>query len=355
VSVKKSTIFLIALIFLSGTFFALPRFMENQEESLPKKKHPIAIAVHGGASDIKKMNLTPEQEKKYLETLDLSVQTGYMILLAGGKSEDAVVASIKVLEDSPLFNAGKGSVFTNDSTVEMDAAIMVGNEEKAGAVAGVMRLKNPIEGAKLVKDSSKYVFLYGSGADDYGFKHGLPAESQEYFKTEFRRNQWLKIQHSDTTHLDNEGPIDERKVDKFGTVGCVAIDASGVLCAGTSTGGIVNKRYHRIGDSPIIGAGTYANRYCAVSCTGKGEEFIRLVVAKDIASLMEYKKYSLDKACKTVIQNKLTSIGGRGGCIAIDCEGHIVMEFTTSGMFRGSINAQGKKELSIYAAQPAAK
>lgn len=346
---KKYLIFLLVSVSIIGTISAFSTTMIEQDSTYSAKKHqPIAIAVHGGASDIRKMNLTPEQEKIYLETLDKSVQAGYLILLAGGNAEDAVVASIKVLEDSPLFNAGKGSVFTNDSTIEMDAAIMVSNGQKAGAVAGVMRLKNPIEGARLVKDSSKYVFLYGDGADEYGAKHGLATETQEYFKTEFRRNQWLKIQHSDTTHLDNEGPIDERKVNKFGTVGCVAIDSHGVLCAGTSTGGIVNKRYHRIGDSPIIGGGTYANDYCAISCTGKGEEFIELVVAKDIAALMEYKHYSLCKAMRLVIQKKLPAMGGRGGCIGIDSSGNIVMEFTTSGMFRASINSSGRKELKIY-------
>lgn len=332
-----------------GIISAFSTPMTAQEISNPtKKSHPIAIAIHGGASDIRKMNLTPEQEKLYLETLDKSVQAGYLILLAGGNAEDAVVASIKVLEDSPLFNAGKGSVFTNDSTIEMDAAIMVSDAPKAGAVAGVMKLKNPIEGARLVKDSSKYVFLYGDGADEYGAKHGLATETQEYFKTEFRRNQWLKIQHTDTTHLDNEGPIDERKVNKFGTVGCVAIDSHGVMCAGTSTGGIVNKKYNRIGDSPIIGAGTYANAFCAISCTGKGEEFIELVVAKDIAALMEYKHYSLKKAMNIVIQKKLPAAGGRGGCIGIDSSGNIVMEFTTSGMFRAFINAKGQKEIKVY-------
>lgn len=349
---KKKRIFLIAIVFSLLAITALSSIMETHETSTTdKKKHPIALAIHGGASDIRKMNLTEEQEKLYIETLDKSLQAGYLILLAGGAAEDAVVAAIKVMEDSPLFNAGKGAVFTNDSTIEMDAAIMVSNQHKAGAVAGVMHLKNPIEGARLVKDSSKYVFLYGKGADDYGAKHGLSIEDQSYFKTEFRRNQWLKIQHSDTTHLDNEGPLDERKVNKFGTVGCVAIDVNGVLCAGTSTGGIVNKRYNRIGDSPIIGAGTYANSFCAVSCTGKGEEFIRLVVGKDIASLMEYKHYSLSKAVNTVIQKKLPELGGRGGCIAINAHGEIVMSFTTSGMFRGSINAKGEKSIQIYSDQ----
>lgn len=335
--------------------------MSFQSVAMKKKPNNIAIAVHGGASDIVKMNLTPEQEKAYQDVLSAALDSGYTILEGGGTAEAAVVAAIVVLEDSPMFNAGKGSVFTKDSTIEMDAAIMDGNTLKCGSVAGVATVKNPIKAAKMVKDSSKFVFLSGAGADQFAKEHGLEIMPPEYFKTEFRRNQWLKTKNSDTVHLDNDGkgsynPVDENKFNKYGTVGCVALDKDGNLCAGTSTGGVVNKKYNRIGDSPLIGAGTYAkNATCAVSCTGKGEDFIRLVVAHDISSLMEYKNYSLKHSVDEVIQHKLKDIGGRGGCIAIDGKGHIEMSFTTSGMFRGCIDVKKVKTVSIYGEKPAGK
>ena len=317
------------------------------ENTITEKNH-IAIAIHGGASDIKNLNLTVEQEKKYYEVLNQSLDSGYAVLRAGGKAEDAVVAAITVLEDSPLFNAGKGSVFTYSGEIEMDAAIMKGTTKQCGAVANVKHVKNPIKAARMVMDSSRFVFLSGEGADEFAAEHGLDTVPQDYFKTDFRYLQWKKVKDSDTTHLDNDGPLDERKINKFGTVGCVALDQYGNICAGTSTGGIVNKRYQRIGDSPLIGSGTYADERCGISCTGKGEDFIRLCVAHEIASKMKYKRQSLHRATETTIMHDLTGISGRGGCIAIDKKGNIEMPFTTSGMFRGKIDTHGEKFLAIY-------
>ena len=318
------------------------------------KTHKIAIALHGGASNVLNMNLTPQQDSAYKASLSAALEIGYKILQNGGTSIDAVTQTVKYLEDNPLFNAGKGSVFTADSINEMDAAIMNGSNLKCGAVAGVHTIKHPILAAKLIMDSSQFILLSGKGAEKYAEKNNLEIVNPEYFKTEFRWNQLLKLKNTDTTILDHDlkgkiDPIDENKFDKFGTVGCVAIDYYGNLSAATSTGGIVNKKYNRIGDTPIIGAGTYANnKSCAVSCTGKGEDFIRLVAAHDISSLILYKKKSLKNAVNNVIQKKLIDIKGRGGCIAIDKNSNIAISFTTSGMFRAYIDKKGKKFVGIY-------
>lgn len=317
-------------------------------------KHKIAIAIHGGASNIKLAELSDAQQQEYKQTLSRSLDSGYAVLLRGGSAEEAVIASILILEDSPIFNAGKGSVFTNDSTIEMDAAIMCGKELKAGAVCGVQTIKNPITAAYQVMKHSKFLLLSGAGAEKFAKEQGCEIESPEYFKTEFRRKQFMKLKNTDTVQLDNDSkgfvqPIDETKSEKYGTVGCVAIDQFGNLAAGTSTGGIVNKKYNRVGDSPIIGAGTFANNQtCAISCTGKGEDFMRLVAAHDISCLMDYKHYSLSKAMDEVIQNKLKAHHGRGGCIGIDKNGNIYQSFTTSAMFRGMIDRNGLKQVAIF-------
>lgn len=322
--------------------------------------HPV-LAVHGGASNIKSLNLTPDQQAEYTRTLSEALDSGYAVLKAGGKASEAVVSAIKVLEDSPLFNAGRGSVLTSDTTVSMDAAIMGGKLLKCGAISGVSHVKNPIMLARKIMENSPYVFLSGAGAEQYAREQGLTMVEMDYFITDFRRKQLLKSKATDSIQLDNEknqlkdsskseiNPVDETDFEKFGTVGCVALDMHGNLAAGTSTGGIVNKKYDRIGDSPVIGAGTYANNLtCAVSCTGKGEDFIRLVAAYDISARMEYLKEPLDSAVNRVILKKLKDKGGRGGCIAIDAKANIHMAYTTSGMFRGFIDKSGKKTVKIF-------
>jgi len=316
----------------------------------------FGIAIHGGAGNLVKLKLTPAQEKEYTLKLTEALQTGYAILEKGGSSIDAVEAAVKILEDSPLFNAGKGSVFTNDGKNEMDAAIMDGGTLKAGAVAEVRTIKNPISAARKVMENSDFVFLSSRGAEAFAKKEGLEIVDTSYFFEQYRWDQMIRVRDSskgnkDTANTGSTHPF-ERPEDKFGTVGAVALDKSGHLSAATSTGGIVNKKYNRIGDSPLIGCGTYANdRTCAVSCTGHGEDFIRLVAAKDVSDMMEYKGWSLSRAMLEVIKVKLPKINGRGGAIAIDRSGNISMPFTTSGMYRGYMS-NGKCVVMIYEDPP---
>lgn len=335
-------------------FFLLPLLGSQPLEKTMSSKTKIAIAIHGGASNIQKMNLTPEEEQAYMATLSAALDSGYVILKRGGSSVEATVAAVRVMEDSPLFNAGRGSVIAHDGAIEMDAAIMDGATLRCGAIAGARTIRNPITAARKIMENGQFILLAGEGADAFARDNGIETVDTSYFFTPFRIEQWEKARHKAGTQLDNESrgsinPVDELEVEKFGTVGCVALDAMGNLAAATSTGGLVNKQYHRVGDSPLIGAGTYAdNQTCAVSCTGKGEDFIRLVVAHNIASRMRYEQISLRKAARNTIQKDLKNAGGRGGCIAIDCEGHITMPFTTSGMFRGKIGTNGKKTVEIY-------
>ena len=292
------------------------------------------IAIHGGAGIILKGDLSIEKEKLIREKLDEAISHGYEILKSTGSSTDAVVETIKILENSPLFNAGKGAVFTNQGTIEHDASIMNGETLNAGASTGTMHIKNPITLAHSIMTSSEHVFLSREGAEEFAKLQNLEMVEQDYFYTDFRLNQLEKQKNTDS---------------KFGTVGCVAMDINGNLAAGTSTGGMTNKKWGRIGDSPIIGAGTYANnKTCAVSCTGSGEYFMRSVVAYDISALMEYKDLSLNEAVYNVIHKKLPSLGGDGGLIAIDNQGNIVMYFNTPGMYRASINKDGEKNIDIY-------
>ncbi|MDG2173702.1 MAG: isoaspartyl peptidase/L-asparaginase [Flavobacteriaceae bacterium] len=300
------------------------------------KDHPSqpVIAIHGGAGIILKGDLSIEKEKLILEKLDEAISHGYEILKSTGSSTDAVVETIKILENSPLFNAGKGAVFTNQGTIEHDASIMSGENLNAGASTGTMYVKNPITLAHSIMTNSEHVFLSREGAEEFAKLQNLEMVEQDYFYTDFRFNQLKKQKNSPS---------------KFGTVGCVAMDINGNLAAGTSTGGMTNKKWGRIGDSPIIGAGTYANnKTCAISCTGSGEYFMRSVVAYDISALMEYKGLSLKEAVFKVIHKKLPSIGGDGGLIAIDNKGNIVMDFNTPGMYRASINKDGEKNIAIY-------
>ena len=294
--------------------------------------HPV-IAIHGGAGVILKGDLSEEREKLIREKLDEAISRGYQILNASGSSTDAVIETIKILENSPLFNAGKGAVFTNNGTIEHDASIMNGADLNAGASSGTMHVKNPITLANAIMTKSDHVFLSGSGAEEFAKKENLDMVEQDYFYTEFRFNQLKKMKDDS----------------KFGTVGCVAMDKKGNLVAGTSTGGMTNKKWGRIGDSPIIGAGTYANNNtCAVSCTGSGEYFMRSVVAYDVSALIEYEKLSLKDAVSKIIHKKLPAIGGDGGLIAIDNKGNIAMDFNTPGMYRASIIKNGEKVIEIY-------
>lgn len=316
-------------------------------------KENFAIALHGGAGTILKQNMTPALEKEYRLEIEQALQLGYDTLKKGGSSLDAVVVAIKMLEDSPLFNAGKGSVFTADGKNEMDASIMDGRTLMAGAVAAVHTIRNPIEAARCVMERSEHVLMVGVGAEEFAKKCGCRFEQPPYFYEQKRWDQLQKIKETEKTELDHGSVIKpgiENKTDeKFGTVGVVALDKNGNLAAGTSTGGMTNKKYGRVGDSPIIGAGTYANnKTCAVSCTGHGEYFIRSVVAYDVSALMEYKGLSLKDAADEVVMKKLVKLEGEGGLVAMDAKGNITMPFNTPGMYRGYIKSTGEKEVLIY-------
>lgn len=312
----------------------------------------FAIVIHGGAGTILKKNMSPELEAQYKSKLEEAVKVGYAILKNGGSSLDAVEKTINVLEDSPLFNAGKGAVFTNQGKNELDASIMDGKTLNAGAVAGVTIVKNPISLARAVMEKSEHVLLAREGAEHFAKENGIEIVNPAYFYTENRYQSLLRAQEKEKKEL-NSGSTSFYdpfiKDNKFGTVGCVALDKNGNLAAGTSTGGMTNKKWGRIGDTPIIGAGTYANnKTCGVSSTGWGEFFIRNVVAYDISALMEYKGLSLENAAKEVIQKKLSKLGGDGGIVAMDKDGNITMEFNTAGMYRASINTKGELAIGIY-------
>lgn len=315
----------------------------------------FAIVIHGGAGTILKKNMTDDQEKAYQEKLQEALDSGYAILKSGGTAIAAIEKAIVVMEDSPLFNAGKGAVYTNAATNELDASIMDGKTLNAGAISGVSHIKNPIKLARVVMEKSEHVMLSGKGAEDFAKQHQLEVADSTYFYNEHRLKQLNKIKETEKIQLDHsdnddeQGDITEFKDSKFGTVGAVALDKHGNLAAATSTGGMTNKKFGRIGDSPIIGAGTYANNAtCAVSCTGHGEFFIRNVVAYDVAALMEYKNLSLLDAANYVVKEKLVKLGGDGGLIAIDSQGNIAMPFNTAGMYRGYKKSSGENQILIY-------
>tara|TARA_B100002019_G_scaffold286164_1_gene296210 strand:+ start:1872 stop:2816 length:945 start_codon:yes stop_codon:yes gene_type:complete len=287
--------------------------------SCEKSTNNYAIVIHGGAGTVIRENTSKEMQEKYEDKLREALQVGYSILEKGGNSVDAVENTIKILEDSELFNAGKGSVLTNEETVEMDASIMTGHDQNAGAVATLKTIKNPISAARAVMEKSNHVFLSGDGAENFAKEVGLETVNNKHFITESQLNQIRKI-----------------KENKYGTVGCVALDKSGNITAGTSTGGMMNKKWNRIGDVPVIGAGTYANnKTCGISTTGWGEYFIRNVVAYDISAMMEYQNKSMEEAAKISIFDKVGKMGATGGVIGIDKDGNIVMEFNSPGMYRG--------------------
>ncbi|CAM4248884.1 isoaspartyl peptidase/L-asparaginase family protein [Gillisia limnaea] len=305
----------------------------------------IAIAIHGGAGTLLKGQMTPEKEKEYKATLQNALEIGYTLLEQGASAVEAVEKAVITLEDSHLFNAGKGSVFTADETHEMDAAIMEGKTLNAGAVTLISGIKNPISLARDVMEKSDHVFLAGEGALEFAKSLNYTFEDPTYFYDEFRHQQWLDIKDSNAFQLDHSA----KKDSKFGTVGAVACDKNGNIAAGTSTGGMTNKKFGRIGDSPMIGAGNYANnKTCAVSCTGSGEYFIRGVVAYDVSCLLEFKKLSLKDAANEVINKRILEIGGDGGLIAVDAKGNIAMPFNTEGMYRACKNSEGLEEVLIY-------
>ena len=287
--------------------------------SCEKPINNYAIVIHGGAGTVIRENTSKELQKKYEDKLKEALEVGYSILENGGNSIDAVEKTIKILEDSELFNAGKGSVLTNDEIVEMDASIMTGNDLNAGAVATLKTIKNPISAARAVLEKSEHVFLSGTGAENFAIDNGLETVNNSYFITENQLKQIKKI-----------------KENKYGTVGCVALDKSGNITAGTSTGGMMNKKWNRIGDVPVIGAGTYANnKTCGISATGWGEYFIRNVVAYDISAMMEYQNKTMEEAAKISIFEKVGKMGATGGVIGIDKNGKVMMEFNSPGMYRG--------------------
>ena len=308
------------------------------------------MVIHGGAGTITKEDMTPELEDAYLKGLQSALDAGYAVLEQGGTAVNAVKAAVVVLEDSPLFNAGRGSVFTKKGLQEMDAAIMDGIDLSAGAVAGVRNVRNPIILATEVMRNSDHVFLSGKGANDFAIKQGIKLEPDEYFFSQFRYDQWKAVRDSDNYSLDHtHQDVNEFKDKKFGTVGAVALDAKGNLAAATSTGGMTNKKYGRIGDTPIIGSGTYANnKTCAISCTGHGEVFLRAVAAFDVHALMEYKGEDLQTACETVVLKKLVDMEGEGGLIAVDADGNAAMVFNSAGMYRGVRSSKGKNDVAIY-------
>lgn len=304
-----------------------------------------ALVIHGGAGTILQSTMSPVLEKEYKEGLGDSLQAGNTILEKGGSALDAVEAAVAVLEDNPLFNAGKGAVFTHEGKNEMDASIMCGKTKRAGAVAGVMNIRNPVKLARAVMEQSEHVLLCGRGAEEFARSINQPFEPDAYFFVQQRYDQLMAIRDSGTTQMDHTSANEK----KFGTVGAVALDKHGNLAACTSTGGMTNKRYGRVGDTPIIGAGTYANNItCGVSCTGHGEYFIRSVVAYDISCLMEYKGLSLQQACDLVVNDKLVKTGGEGGLIAIDSLGQVEMVFNSEGMYRGMKKEGEEFVLGIY-------
>jgi beta-aspartyl-peptidase (threonine type) len=316
---------LVLLIFFSAALFGQQKY---------------AVVIHGGAGVMSKSAMSDERQAEYKAKLDEALLVGSNLLKNGATSTEAVVEVIKILEDSPLFNAGKGAVFNSNGENELDASIMEGKNLNAGAIAGVKDIKNPITAARAVMENSEHVLLSGKGASEFAREQNLEMVKNKYFYTPTRYESLRRLQKQERKRTPS---------DNTGTVGCVALDVYGNLCAGTSTGGMTNKKYGRIGDSPIIGAGNYANnKTCAVSCTGHGEYYIRLGVARDISALMEYKNMEVAEACREEIR-KLGELGGTGGVIALDANGNVAMEFNTSGMFRGYIKSTGEKEIAIFA------
>ena len=326
----------------------------NKKEAEAKRRQPnsFSIVIHGGAGGIKREYFTHEQQEAYSKKLEEALNAGYTILENGGISLDAIQAAINVMEDSPLFNAGKGAVYNNDGNQEMDAAIMDGNTLNSGAVAGVNHIKNPILAARIVMDSSKHVLLSGKGAEIMAKKYGIEMVDSSYFFTEKRLNQLRKIQGKEKTQLNHTAFLIKHELiddHKYGTVGAVAIDKNGNIAAGTSTGGMTNKKYGRIGDVPIIGAGTYANNLtCGISATGTGEYFMRTVAAHEVSSLIQYKGMTIKEALHEVLFNQIGPLGGEGGMILVDKNGDVSWDFNSTGMFRGYKKSDGDTKIEMF-------
>jgi len=300
-----------------------------------------SIAIHGGAGAMPRANLSAEREKHYLASLESALDAGYAVLQRGDSSLDAVTTAVRILEDDPLFNAGRGAALTREGTAELDAAVMEGRQQRAGAVASVRHVRNPIELARRVMEKSRHVLLVGPGAEEFALEEGMSLVPNLYFRTAERQRQLESEQRGQV--------VSDLVPSTSGTVGAVAFDQHGTVAAATSTGGMTNKRSGRVGDSPIIGAGTFAkNGVCAVSATGHGEYFIRAVAAHHIAAAVEYRGLSLRDAARELLHRILRALGGDGGVIGVDREGHTVMEFSTEGMFRGARNSRGLRQIAIY-------
>jgi beta-aspartyl-peptidase (threonine type) len=304
------------------------------------------LVIHGGAGTILRENMTDDMEKAYRQGLEDALTVGYQLLEKGGTAIDAVKAAVVSLEDNILFNAGRGSVFASDGSQEMDASIMDGSNLMAGAVSGVKNIRNPVELAHVVMVNSGHVMLTGDGANAFAESSGIPTEPDDYFFSQLRYDQWMQVRGTTSAALDHNVQVKDKK---FGTVGAAACDQFGNIAAATSTGGMTNKQWGRVGDSPVIGAGTYANNNtCAISCTGHGEIFIRTVAAYDVSCLMEYRGLSLQQAMDRVVLDKLVKMEGEGGMIGVDAKGNAALVFNSAGMYRGIWNSAGLKEVNIY-------
>jgi beta-aspartyl-peptidase (threonine type) len=361
----KNLLLLFAIILFVSCQEKQPETTLQPAQEEPQQTSEFAIVIHGGAGTIRKENMTPELEAQYNVKLTEAIKAGHAILKNGGSSMDAVEATIRIMEDSPLFNSGKGAVFTHDGINSLDASFMDGETLNAGAVAGVTTVKNPISLARKVMTDSEHVLLSGAGADAFAKAEQdstIEIVSNSYFYTENRFNSLQRVLEREKKMMEEES-MEEKKTamremelqdpffkdSKYGTVGCVALDKNGNIAAGTSTGGMTNKKYGRIGDSPIIGSGTYANNAtCGVSSTGHGEYFIRAQVAYDISALMEYGGMTLKEATDKVIQDKLVELGGTGGIVALDYLGNVSMEFNTPGMYRATMNDKDELVVGMY-------
>lgn len=350
----KNVFYLFLVIIISSCTYKME--IGDSEDPKPEQVNEFAIVIHGGAGTIKKENMTPELELAYNDKLAEAIKVGHEILKNGGDAMDAVEATIRIMEDSPLFNAGKGAVFTHDGTNSLDASFMDGKTLNAGAVAGISMVKNPISLARKVMTNSEHVMLSGAGGDAFAKALNDPAIEivpNSYFFTQNRYDGLQRVLKAEADKDPQAAVLQLQdaftKDSKYGTVGCVALDKKGNIAAGTSTGGMTNKKYGRIGDAPIIGSGTYANNAtCGVSSTGHGEYFIRAQVAYDISALMEYKGLTLEEATETVVQKKLVDLGGTGGVVALDHLGNISMNFNTPGMYRAMMNDKGELVVGMY-------
>jgi len=342
----------LAFLLLSSIIIFSCETTSNKKDTKTRTPNSFSIVIHGGAGGIKREYINEEQQKAYTQKLEEALNAGYTVLENGGISLDAIQAAINIMEDSPLFNAGKGAVYNSEGNQEMDAAIMDGKTLNSGAIAGVNHIKNPILAARMVMDSSKHVMLSGKGAEIMAKSYGIEMVDSSYFFTEKRLNQLRKIQGKEEIQLDHRAFLIKHELiddHKFGTVGAVAIDKNGNIAAGTSTGGMTNKKYGRIGDVPIIGAGTYANNLtCGISATGTGEYFMRTVAAHEVSNLIQYKGLTAEAALHEVLFNQIGPLGGEGGMILVDKNGAISWDFNSTGMFRGYKKSDGDTKIEMF-------